>query len=116
MIYRKLDTNGDMVFGIGQAGFLSNTPETVAQAISTVLKLFQGEWFINTQDGVPYMDEVLGFGNSIHFNFVIRDAILSTTGVLSIDSFSSYIDQNRNAVVNATVNTIYGVTTLSVTL
>jgi hypothetical protein len=111
MIYRKLDTFGDYTFGRGASNFLVDSPAAVAQAISTRLKLIQGEWFLDIQAGVPYNTQVLGFGTIPYYDFAIKDAILNTPGVSSIINYSSYID-NRNVTITATVDTIYGQTTI----
>jgi hypothetical protein len=111
VIYRKLDAAGDYTFGQGSANFLVDSPAAVAQAVSTRLKLIQGEWFLDTQAGVPYNTEVLGFGTIPYYDFAIKDAIINTPGVSSIVSYSSYI-ANRDVSITATINTIYGQTTI----
>jgi hypothetical protein len=116
MLIRKLDANGDMTFGFGAGNFMVNSPEAVAQAVSTRLKLFQGEWFTDITAGVPYETKVIGFNNVHHFNFVIKEAILGTTGVTGISAYYSFIDQFRNVTINATIDTLYGKTTLNFNL
>ena len=113
MIYRQLDANGDMVFGQGAGNFFKDVPEATGQAISTKLKLFQGEWFIYTTAGVPWESQVFGFGTIPFYDFVIQDTIASAPGFSSLVNYSSYIDQKRNVSISATVNTIYGITTVS---
>ena len=60
MIYRQLDDNGDYTFGSGLANYYHNTPDGVAQAVQTRLKLWSGEWFLDITDGVPFMGGILG--------------------------------------------------------
>ena len=113
MKYRKLDANGDYTIGTG-ADFLVNSPEAVAQAISTRLKLWQGEWFIDVTDGTPWNQEILGKRNGRNPDAAIRQRILGTQGVTSIESYSSQFDgDTRGLFVTATVNTQYGQVSIS---
>jgi hypothetical protein len=57
--YRKLDQNGDPLFGNGAANFVSDI-DAVAQAIGTRLRLLQGEWWENTNAGTPLFQSMLG--------------------------------------------------------
>lgn len=109
MRYRILDQNGDMTFGSGQLNFYRDSPEAVAQAVMTTLKLWLGEWFIDQTVGVPYQQGVLGTNKKTSIEPTIRNAILNTIGVQSIESFSIDIDANtRTTKINATINTVYG--------
>jgi hypothetical protein len=114
MRYRKLDADGDYVIGSGK-DFLINSPEAVAQAILTRLKLWRGEWFINTADGTPWTQEILGKrqrGKSP--DGAIKKRILQTEGVTEILSYSSDFDGNaRNLKINATIATKYGQVTIN---
>lgn len=116
MIIRKQDSNGDMVFGKGANNFLVNSPDGVAQAVLTSLKLFQGEWLLDTTAGVPYSTKILGFGNVPFYDATIQEAILNTAGVLSITSYTSYLTQDRKLTVNVTINTDYGQAIMSTLL
>jgi hypothetical protein len=46
-------------FGNGQKNFLSDK-DAVAQIIATRLRLFKGEWFLNTEDGLPMFNSQQG--------------------------------------------------------
>jgi hypothetical protein len=112
MRYRKLDASGDYTFGTG-ADFHVNTADTVAQAISTRLKLWRGEWFVDQTDGTPYLEEVLG-KRTRSPDIAIKQRILGTLGVTEIQTFtSSYDGTTRRFAVSATVQTIYGPVTVS---
>jgi hypothetical protein len=117
MKYRALDVNRDYTFGSGNTQFLSNSPAAVAQAIQTVLGLMQGEWFLDNTAGVPYATQVLGTGTQATRDLAIQSAILGTQGVLGISNYSSSVNPATRAfTVNATVDTLYGVTPVTVTL
>lgn len=117
MRYRKLDANGDYTLDNEQA-FYKNVPEAVGQAVLTRLRLWKGEWFINVEDGTPWLTEILG-KRRINRNpdAVIKQRILGTQGVKEITDYSSAFDGNtRQLSVTCTLNTIYGATTISETL
>ncbi len=119
MKYRALDANGD--YTVGQP-FLSNTPQTVAQAVITRLRLWKGEWFLDVTDGTPWQQNVLGkqTGNP---DAAIKARILGTPGVTSIMSYSStysggvsYTAKSRQLTISCTLATLYGAASIAVTL
>ena len=115
MRYRKLDADGDYVLG-ATAAFLVNTPEAVAQAVATRLRLIRGEWFLDTTAGMPW-DQVLGKHTQGTADSAIRQCILGTQGVAEITEYASTLDPNTRAMtVSATITTIYGTTTIQETL
>lgn len=108
MRYRRLD-NGDMTFGNQQGDFLRDTPETVAQAVMTRLRLWVEEWFLDISEGTPWQKAVLGKYTRRTIEPAIRSRILNTEGVTDIESFETIIDsENRKVTINATINTLYG--------
>ena len=102
MKYRALDSNGDYQLGV----WLENTPETVAQAVLTRLKLWRGEWFMDTSEGTPYMQNILGHNTS--YDLEVKARILGTQGVTEIIDYSSVVDSDRNLTITCTLTTIYG--------
>jgi hypothetical protein len=113
MKYRSLDANGDYVVGLS---FLSNSPATVAQAVLTRLKLWRGEWFLDTSDGTPWRQDILGRPNG-NPDVFIKQRILGTPGVTSIVTYSStYSGPTRQFTVSGTLDTLYGVTSFVATL
>lgn len=109
MRYRREDKNGDYTFGQGDNTFLVNSPETVRQAIKTRLELWQGEWFLDTNEGTTYMQSVLGKQQSDVASLAIRDRISTTPGVRSILSFdSAFNGDTRRLTLTATLDTVYG--------
>ena len=107
MIYRALDSNGDYQLGV----MLQNTPKTVGQAVKTRLLLWKSEWFMNTDDGTPYYQDILG--HNTNYDLQIKSRILGTPNVLEILDYSSSV-VNRNLSVNCKINTAYGVVNLSI--
>jgi hypothetical protein len=110
-----MDANGDYTFGTG-VPFLVNTPECVAQAVLTRLNLMTGEWFLDTSDGTDYDGGIIGHASEGTRDIVVRLRILGTPGVTQIDEYISYVDNQRNYVVLATIDTLYGQATLAASL
>jgi hypothetical protein len=113
MRVRKMDANGDMTFGGGQASFYRDQPEAPAQAALTRLYLFLGEWFLDTSDGTPWKTQVLGKYTGSTRDPVIRQRILGTPGVTGIAAYGSQLNRDtREFDVQATIDTLYGQTQL----
>lgn len=111
MRVRAMTTAGDMTFGRGSANFLVNSPEAVAQIIGTRLRLWVNEWFLDLEDGTPWLQQVIGKGTRDLYDTVIRQRVLETPGVTSIESYSSEYDGTlRTLTVAMRVNTQYGPT------
>jgi len=111
MRYRKEDADGDYVLG-GATAFLVDSPEAVAQAVATRLRLIRGEWFLDTTAGMPW-DSVVGKNTQGTADSAIRTCILGTQGVAEITEYASSLDLDTRAMtVTATITTIYGTTTI----
>lgn len=114
MRYRREDADGDYTFGRGDDTWLINSPEAVAQAIKTRFLLWYGQWFLDTTTGTPWIQSVLGKQKPEIYNMAIRQRILDTVGVDSISDFNTTVDTStRRVTFTATVNTIYGTTTVT---
>ena len=92
--------------------FIQNTPETVGQVILTRLLLMRGEWFIDSQEGTPYYQEIFGHlaEHKGMYDLEIQARILGTPGVQEIQDYVSEIDINRKLSINCSVFTDYGIT------
>lgn len=102
MKYRALDANGDYSFGKSMQEFKIDD-DAVVQAVNTNLRLLKGEWWEDTSDGFPLFQDVLvNNGSMDHIratDMLVKDRILSTTGVKEIVSFtSSLIKRSYSAV------------------
>jgi hypothetical protein len=115
MIYRRLDSSGDYTFGQSKQNFL-NDINAVAQAILTRLRLLKGEWWEDTEDGLPLFQQILGARgtNKKVVDSLIRLRILDTIGVTGIETYDSTFDgETRAYTFTAVVNTKYGSTTIT---
>ncbi len=105
MKYRQLDAAGDMQLGC----WLDKTPEAVAQAVLTRLRLWREEWFLDVTDGTPWAQLVLGHGTQGTAMQAIRQRILDTQGVTEIVSLSFEQDVDaRSIVFSVQIKTLYG--------
>jgi hypothetical protein len=110
MRVRALSPMGDYVFGQSQANFLVNSPAMVGQLVATTLKLWQGEWFLDTLYGTPWLQNILGvFGVKSVVDMLIQSVILAVPGVTSIVSYSSTL-QGRALSITVTIDTAYSTT------
>lgn len=63
--------------------------EAVGQHVRQRLKTFEGEWFLDTEAGLPWMDRLLGKRyNPALAEALVKAEIINTDGVTSIESFS----------------------------
>lgn len=112
MRVRKMDTSGDYVFGGSQAAFYKDQPEAVAQICWTRMRLWLGQWYLNTADGTPWNTEILGKYTENKRDPALRKRILTAPGVTGITSYSSSLNRNSRAwSVAGTIETAYGIAT-----
>jgi len=114
MRYRPLSPLGD--YTLGQP-FLTNSPQAVAQAIGTRLRLWLGQFFLDITDGTPWPQQVLGERYNKVPDAAIKARILNTIGVVQLTAYSSQFDGNtRILTVNATVQTQFSLTPVPVVI
>lgn len=113
MRLRAMSPTGDMTFGNGVGNFLINTPAMVGQLVMTRLELWTFQWFLDFSQGTPYATSILGKNTKSIYDGAITQRILSTPGVASIQSYSSNLSSRRKLTWEATINTIFGQTSLS---
>jgi len=99
---------GDLQFDT----IFKNSSEGVAQCVYTRLKLFLGEWWLNTQDGTDWYGSVIGYNTP--YDLTIKNRILGTPGVVEIVDYSSVVDKNRNLSVTSTILTNFSVTPVEI--
>ncbi len=82
----------------------------VRQRLSIALQLFKGEWFLDADAGVPWLQEILEKGVAVAvIDAILRDKIVATPGVNRVLTYSSEIDAaTRTVSVAFTVDTVYG--------
>lgn len=114
MRYRKLDGNGDMVFGHGSKDYYKDQVEAVVQSVLTRLLLWTREWYLDLEEGTPYREEVLGRGTESSSLRALQNRILDTPGVTRIISFGANQDPDtRHATFTIELETEYGEVTIN---
>lgn len=104
------DPGGDMTFGRGGLNFLVDSPAAVAQCVATRLKLWEGEWFLDTTEGTPYLQSILGQHNLGLATALVRERVLGTPFVTGIADFSmAWNSTTRAFQVTGKVSTAFGV-------
>jgi hypothetical protein len=117
MRVRAQDASGDYTFGQSEANFLINSSDCVAQLVLTRLKLWEGEWSLDTTEGTPWYQQVLGAGTKPFYDIAIQNRILSTQGVVSINTYSSSVDPTtRQLSIDANISTQFGSDVVQLTL
>ena len=111
IIYRRLDAEGEPVWGSGSQSFLGDL-DAVAQAILTRLRLFEGEWWADLGDGTPYFQNILGVSLGRDFSAVsllIQQRILGTPFVTGLSDVQVTFDSNnRQFKFQCNVQTAFG--------
>ena len=114
LIYRKLDENGDYLFGHGFEDFVTGL-EAMVQVIRTRLKANYDEWWEGDDTALPWMDEIIGGKtlNKDEIDLMVIERLMDTVGVIRVlDITSSLVDRNYH--FSCRVETVYGETTAEV--
>lgn len=109
MLVRRLDDGHDMTFGQGVANY-ARDDEATAQKVKTRLLLLFNEWFLDTQAGVPHLQEIMVKpANFPLAEAIIKRTIIETEGVAELRAFAMTFDsEKRRLTIQATVTNIYG--------
>jgi len=116
MRVRRLDRNHDMTFGHGFNDIASGA-ESAAQRLVCRLLTIKGEWFLNTDDGVPWWQPtgssvrpIMGAPRDLQYTeAVIKAHILETDGIATIEGFLLAFDsERRRLLVTATGTSVDG--------
>ena len=109
MLVRRLDEGHDMTFGQGFANYAQDD-EATAQAVKTRLLLLFNEWFLDTDAGVPHLQQIMVKPSNLPLaEAIIKRTIIETEGVAEIRSFRMLFDgETRRLTITATVANTYG--------
>lgn len=108
MIYRKLDINGDYVFGGNKNSYVIGA-EAVKQAILTRLRQLIHEWWEDLEDGLPLWQQIIGSRDKLRAEEIIRKRVQLTKHVKSILYFvSDWSANSRKLTIKIIVDTEFG--------
>lgn len=97
---------GDMLFVNGAAPVTEDFAESVAQRVFLTLRTFEGEWYLNTTVGIPYIERILGQKvQKATVDRILQEKILGVEGVADIVSFSSQFLERREYECKFTIRT-----------
>lgn len=79
---------GDLYLENGTVRLTNSLAESVAQDLKISLSFFQGEWFLDPRQGMPYFQSILGQRTPLPIvSQIFKRAILGRPGVQSITRF-----------------------------
>lgn len=111
MIGRALDSNNDLIVAPkGNLKLISDGAE-VTQHIRTRLQFFRGEWYLDTESGVPYFEEIFTKPvNLANIESIFKSKILETPGVEKLTEFYMNYEggSSRLLIVSFSAETSYG--------
>jgi hypothetical protein len=115
MRVRKLAPGNDFSFGNGSLDYYFNVPNAVGQNVETGLMLWLGEWYLDTSQGTPWIEGVLGKHTQAVADGTIQNQVANTVGVVNISSYSSQFNsEKRSMSVQLSIDTIYGPTEVDI--
>lgn len=112
MTQLKMDINNDVAIENNRLVLTEhNSDEEISQRLLQRLRFFQGEWFLNRIEGLPYFQAVFVKGTPPDIiEAAFKDVIIGTEGVESLQRFAP-LDLNtatRELTVDFDVRTING--------
>ena len=101
------DVTGDLDLSTRQLVIEKDVAATIAAKIQARFKRVLGEWFLNTQEGIPYFQVVFVKNPNVQIiSQLYRSVITSTPGIKQIETFDlTYDPKARTCVFNFTART-----------
>lgn len=83
----------DLVFINGECPTTGDLIDVVIQRLYIRLRTFLGEWFLNVEYGMPWLERILGHKiEKSTVDMILQEQILNETGVKQVLDFSSTLD------------------------
>lgn len=113
----KLDANNELVIEDGDLVFTTGL-DAIVQQCRIALQMFQGEWFLNLDVGIPYWEKILGEKPATAIEaarIFFRRELQLVDGVNKVTKLDiTYTGSTRTLNVSWQVNTIFGDTPVDV--
>jgi hypothetical protein len=105
----KLNVDNDLDLSTDNLVYVEGL-DAIAQDCKTRLKFFLGEWFLDTRLGVPWYQRIIGEKpRLVAIKSILRKAILSTPGLLTVLDFQLDFDRSTRALsLSFRANTVEG--------
>ncbi len=98
--------NNDLMVAKGDFLMCATDIDAISQTISTRLKTLAGEWFLDSNIGIPYLTKILGKKRSDRFlQKLITDEIRTIPSVKELYNFS-FNDGTESRSINVKFETI----------
>lgn len=111
----KLDTSNDLSLSSGDLTLTTTATEMCVQTLGITLNTYQGEWFMNSLFGIPYLQEIIGVARKKDtVDKIFLAAIADNDYVDSIDSYTSSFDRD-DRYYTMTVTVVVAEQTVSTT-
>ena len=112
MITFASDNNNDLYIAPNGKLAISSELKAIAQTCEQSVQTMLGELVLQGDTGIPNFQLIwTGAPNIAQAEVALRDAILNVSGVTDVTSLKALVKDNV-LVYNATIQTIYGGTTL----
>lgn len=116
MTWKLDDSTNDLTIQNGSL-VLTNGADEIKQRILVTLRHEYGEYFLNTDDGVPWYEGLLGSSDRVVAESILRFVILSVPGVVSIIGMStSFVNRSLSFSCQVEVQTIEDQSTDTITV
>ena len=103
-----LDNNLDWRFGKGRAVYKRNA-DAIAQNILTRLRSFLGDWYLDTEAGIDWLNLLGNLGTEKRIMRAIESTVMQTDGVLSIQELKIIgRDSNRGVKIRIRYTDVFG--------
>jgi len=106
MKVRRLDNKGDWTFGNGLANYAKEN-EAILQNVATRIKSFKGDWFLDNEANIDWFRLLSTKDTKQIIINEIERVTLETEGVIRIVNLEFMQDNERKAVINLILDTIY---------
>lgn len=105
-----LDASGDLKVSGGDLSFVDDTA-AIIQSVSNRLQFWQGEWFLDTRQGMPYAGSIfVRNANLALIKSIYRRAIESSPGISSVTRVDVVLDgSTRKLTVTWEAKAVTGV-------
>lgn len=92
-------TTGDLSITEGKLRLTQTIPEDTRQRLSIKLRTYRGEWFLDLDAGLPYLQEILVKGNKTLADTLIKNKIRQDSGVAQLIDYVSSINNTTNTFI-----------------